>query len=260
MNRYIWISDTHFDLLSIKDYLKFITDLPGDNLILTGDIATGRTLIDQLVILARNYSKPIYFVLGNHDLWRKFKKDIQDELKNLKEQFPNLYYLTNEDVISLTTDIALIGEDGWYDSGYQKPYVPFVFYWDWYHILDFRALFSVAERYQLMTNWATLAAGKIKSKLIAAFEKHQLVYLATHMPIWPEKTDNISSFFWKPYNSSKIISSVVEEVMKNYPNKNLIVLAGHTHDFRREKISSNIELRVAPATCGAPSISEEIWA
>lgn len=256
---HLWISDSHFDLLSAKDYFKFVSNLHGDSLILTGDISTGRTLIDHLTILATNYTKPIYFILGNHDLWRKFRHVIQDDIKKLQEEFSHLHYLTNEDITSLTSEVALVGDDGWYDSGYQKPYVPFVFYWDWYYILDFRALFSISERYQLMTQWATAAAKRIKSKLISAFAKHKLVYLATHMPVWPEKVDNLSSFFWKPYNSSKIIAQAIEEVMEQYPDKNLIVLAGHTHDYRREKITNNIELRVAEVRCGAPSISEEIW-
>lgn len=259
MKNILWLSDTHFDSLSLPEFFNFVKKLRGDALLFTGDVSTGRNLIDHLTILLSFFRNPVYLVLGNHDLWRKYRRKIRKSLDHLTEQFPHFHYLTHQDPISLNGSAALIGDDSWYDPGKSHPWVPLVYYWDWYHILDFRALFSVGERYALMRKWADQAAERIQNKLEQAYATYDLVYLALHVPPWPEKIVDLPGLFWKKYNSSAVIATALENTMAKFANKHLVVLAGHTHHSRREKITSNIELRVAAATCGYPEIEEEIW-
>lgn len=262
--RYIWLTDTHFNFLSEPDLISFYLKLEvekADGIFLTGDISTGPHLVKHLLWLEKVVRTKIYFVLGNHDYYRSSFKDIEMKMNNVMQVSENIHYLSALEPISLTNDTALIGHDGWYDARWRNPITPFVFIWDWYFIKDFRALFGSEERMYSTREKASIAAQFIENSLRKAFKNHSTVYMLTHFPPWPQVSDKYYGLiekFWTPYNSSKVMSDCVEKVMLEYPGKNLIILAGHSHIERRQQITKNIELRVGAANFGQTRIEQII--
>lgn len=263
LNKYFWLSDIHLNLLRPEELSSFfnkLVDTKVDGLFITGDISSGFEIINNLEQLAQTFTNSIFFTIGNHDTYRVYLSETKDMIANLQLKYSNLHYMTTEGVTILNQDVALIGDDGWYDGLWREPFTSWVFAWDWYWIKDFRSLFSTKDKLELMRELANEATIRVRSKLDKAFENRSLVYLLTHIPPWPA-TYRLKLFekFWTPYNSSKLMATMLKDYMDNIPEKNLIVLSGHTHIRRREQITSNIELRVAEADFGSPVIQELIW-
>lgn len=159
--------------------------------------------------------------------------------------------------VSLSNKIALIGHDGWYDG--RDPLTWWVFCYDWFLIKDFWKLKGNSARFNKVQEQTELAAKFLEKALLKALETHTTIYLLTHFPPWPEDRPswkNLVNRFWRPYNSSKVISETLERIMSQFPQKNLIVLAGHTHIQREEQITNNITLKVGKAKNGSPVIQE----
>lgn len=196
--------------------------------------------------MARVISSPIYFVLGNHDYHKNNFETVTNTVSNLTNQHANLHYLNVCEPLPLNDNICVIGHDGWYDARWRDPYTSFIFAWDYFFIKDFRSLTSNKERITLVRRKADEAAFQLGQKLTRALKKYQTIYLLTHFPPWPENDlicGGILEKFWMPYNSSKATADVLSSIMKD-SDKKLIVLSGHTHRKRFEKITDNIELRV----------------
>ena len=260
--KYIWLTDTHFNFLSEPDLVSFYLKLEAekaDGIFLTGDVSTGPHLTKHLLWLEKVVRTPIYFVLGNHDYYRSSFTEVENKMTKIMQSNENIRYLSVSEPISLTKDVALVGHDGWYDARWRDPITPFIFIWDWYFVKDFRALFGIKERLDLVRERALLAAEFIEKSLQKAFESHSTVYMLTHFPPWPEVSNKYYGLiekFWMPYNSSKIMSDYIERVMVSRPDKNLVILAGHTHIKRTLEISPNIKIIVGDAEFGKPQIQD----
>lgn len=264
MAKYLWITDPHFNFLGQSRTVEFLNHAKGykpAGIFLTGDISTGRELTSHLRLALNILDCPIYFVLGNHDYYHSSFAHTDYEMSYLSKQHNNLHYLNREEPISLSKDVAVIGHNGWYDAGWRTPILPFVFWADWYFIHDFRFHDSNADRMSLMKYKADVATETLKVKLEKALKDHNTVYLLTHFPPWPEKNNKwggLVEAFWKPYNSCKVLADMVTSVMKGHPTQKLIILAGHTHRQRYEKISHNIELRVGAGSHSKCQIEDVI--
>ena len=262
--RYIWLTDTHFNFLEDAALVEFFLSLEekrADGIFLTGDVSTGPHLVKHLTFLEKIVKKPIYFVLGNHDYYRVTFSEIENSMVELMQSNSRLHYLSLSNPISLSSEVALVGHDGWYDAQWRDPLTPFIFIWDWYFIKDFRMLFGTEERMSFMRSLAKKASSFIVKNLKQAFETHSTVYMLTHFPPWPEESDRYFGLvekFWMPYNSSKMMADSLTSLMASYPDKKLVILAGHTHIKKQMKISDNIEIRVGDAEFGKPQIQDII--
>jgi Icc protein len=257
MSNYIWLTDTHLNFLESYKIVEFFLELKfqeADGIFLTGDISNGPNVCKHLRWLQKILDKPVYFVLGNHDYYRSSFEEVEQSVTSLVKSNESLHYLSVEQPISLNGDTALIGHNGWYDAKWHDPLLPVVFLADWYFIDNFKLGQSNKARMQLMRDRASEAAKSIGKSLQNALRDHSTVYLLTHFPPWPYYQYGIRDNFWKPFNSSRIIAETIEDTMKYFPNKKLIVLAGHTHEVRYTRVAPNIELRVARAELKKPSI------
>jgi predicted MPP superfamily phosphohydrolase len=257
--RYIWLTDIHLNFLSDKKCVEFLSTIgqqKSDGVFITGDIANGKCLVQYLTLCSKYIQCPIYFTLGNHDFYKSTFKEVEELIKNLKQN--NLYHLNTYEPISLSSNTALIGHDGWVDSGKYEPKIPLVFAGDWYFINDFRQAKSNEARRLITKERAHNAATIIAKNLKLALSDHSIVYLLTHWPPWLMKYPGIVNKFWRPYYCSKIIADNICNVMSNFPDKKLIVLAGHTHIAVNAKITNNIELRVGASKLKKPFINDII--
>lgn len=258
-----WMTDTHFNLLKPEEFKIFVAQLNSSgftDLWLTGDISCGTEICFHLSYLAENFPGQIYFILGNHDYYKLFIAESRQMVQKLSQKYSNLHYLTFENQpVPFNEDTALIGDDGWYDGLWREPQTSLIFWWDWYFIKDFRCLFSAEERLTLMQKLAHDALNRIRTNLESALKTHSTIYLLSHIPPWPARHRwKLIENFWKPYNSSKLLASMLMDLMTEHPDKKLIVLSGHTHLKRQEEISHNIELRVGEANFHSPQVQELI--
>lgn len=263
--KYIWLTDTHFTYLKKSELVQFLVELEAhkaDGIFLTGDISNGTNINKHLHWLANIVKVPVYFVLGNHDFYRTSFEQVENSMVGLMAEHSNLCYLTlTPEPIQLSENTALIGHDGWYDAGWREPSTSLVFISDWFLIREFRRLFTIEEVLELIRARARQAATFLDMSLRKALETNSTVYLLTHFPPWPEQHEwwgKLTEWFWQPYNSSKIVADAVSSVMKDYPDKKVIILAGHTHNRRVVHPTPNIEQRVGAANLGKATIQEII--
>lgn len=257
--RYIWLTDTHFDFINrnkLFDFFTLLRQLKCDGIFISGDISTGKDLAQHISLLLKVTETNIYWVNGNHDIYGSNFASISTQMNNLMQDDERLHYLTSLNCVELSKNVGLIGHDGWCDARWRAPLTNIVFYADFYKIEDFRKLANNNERVQLVRKLADGAASSISTKLSLALEKYDTIYLLTHFPPWPDDSNNLTSKFWMPYNSSKVMAEIIENIMKQHPSKNLIVLSGHTHHKRNVKIADNIELRVGISTVTKPEIQD----
>lgn len=252
--RFVWYSDTHINM-SLLPFLKRLYVLrlewlAADGLFITGDISSGRWLESDLRFLARHFRGPIYFVLGNHDYHGRHIQSVHADVRRICQEHPNLHWMEDNPVVSLSEEVALVGADGWYDAELGDPR------WlrwttDWFLTFDFLHLPGMEARRQEWRRMAEASAEAIEGRLAAALEDHKTVYVLTHVPPWPEAA--VASAgpldrLWLPYNTNGPMGRAIERVTAGRKKKRVIVLAGHTHVPVSVRVRNNVECRVARAS------------
>lgn len=248
-SKYLWITDPHIKPWNRHKLLKLILDNNPVGIFLTGDITYGPNLVSDLNYLGERVGCNIYFVLGNHDYHGSSLEKTHNGIRELCIKHKNLIWMTEADIISINDKTALIGTEGWYDARNGDPkYIRYSL--DWIFVSDFKSLPSMKERIEVFRKMADESADVLSKRLKIALNQHDTVYLLTHFPPWKEANRDVGTFMerlWKPYNVNLVLGGALETVMDNYSDKNLIVLAGHTHTDCWINVSSNIECRVNQA-------------
>lgn len=256
-----WASDIHFDLTYAKKRQEFYESVKEfDLLLISGDIANGREIEYHLNNIKKNVSN-FYFVLGNHDFYHSSFKKVRQSLSSYKN------YLTNKSFISLKKGIALIGHDGWYDV--RNGVINKILVADIQLIRELRLAQNLwditGDSDFINTTFKKLAleaANHFKNNLNLAFKKHDKVFLITHVPPFLGATwynGKISSEEYLPYYSSKIEGEYIIEVMEKHPDKELIVLCGHTHSGGQYKPLNNVIVYTAQAEISNPALQETVF-
>jgi predicted phosphohydrolase len=254
MKRYAWYSDTHLNL-SVFPFLKrmFISRLKKsgvDGVMITGDVSSGSWLESDLGFLARHFDGPIYFVLGNHDYHNRHIESVHSDVRRLTAKYPNLFWMTENPLIALAEDVALIGTEGWYDATLGDPQL---LRWtlDWMITFDFLHKKGIDQRIDMWRNMSSISSEIIAERLEHALQDHKTVYVMTHFPPWKEATRAVGTpfeNFWLPYNTNFAMGQAIERVMSGRKKKRVIVLAGHTHTPCHIRVTNNIECIVARAS------------
>ena len=254
MKRYAWYSDTHLNMSALP-FLKrlFINRLKKSNVdgvMITGDVSSGSWLESDLRFLARHFEGPIYFVLGNHDYHSRHIESVHADVRRLTSTYPNLHWMTDEPLIQLSDDVALIGTEGWYDATLGDPQL---LKWtlDWMITFDFLHKENIDERIQLWKEMSLRSAELISNRLENALLNNKTVYVMTHFPPWKEATRAVGTpfeKFWLPYNTNFVLGQAIEKVMEGRKKKRVIVLSGHTHTPCHIRVTNSIECMVARAS------------
>lgn len=230
--------------------MKQLRDSEADGLFLTGDVSIGLFLEYDLRFIAKNFAGDVYFVLGNHDYHGRKMKTIHEMIRQVCKEHTNLHWMTDESVISLTDEVALIGTEGWYDASLGDPTL-LRYTLDWILTHDFYVLGDMASRIKHWANLAMESAQTVRKKLDAALECHKTVYVLTHYPPWSDAAvvpgTSLSSF-WLPYNTNAVMGQQIEESMIGRVDRNVVVLCGHTHVPCHLRVSESIECIVARAS------------
>lgn len=254
--KYLWFTDTHLDAAlpwATFSFLKTLKQEKPTGIFLTGDISNGILTCFHLKMLAKTVDCPIYFVLGNHDIWFSSFEARYQQIRELCRQHSNLIWLSESEIIGLNEEVAVIGADGWYDAQLGEPkYLKYSL--DRFLIEDFKKLPYLDSKIEAFRHLADISSKNISNKLEQALDlNYKTIYILTHMPPWKEATRDESSIlkdFWLPYNANIRLGNAIEEIMQYRKKRNVVVLSGHTHHPEFIRISRNIQCQVGKAEIG----------
>lgn len=261
--RLAWTTDIHLNFLDekgIKRFCKEILKIGPDILIISGDIGEAHNVEKFLLDLEKYLGITIYFVLGNHDFYRGSIKKVRAAITRLTEKSENLIWLTNTGIVELTPRVGLLGHDSWSDGRFGDYRRSTVMLNDYLLIHELSGL-TTRERYEKLNELGDEAARYVLEFLPKAFEKYQKVFFVTHPPPYEEACwhkGKISDENWLPHFSCKAVGEALTEVMANLPEKELVVLCGHTHGRGFAQIHPNLTVRSGLAVYGSPAIEELI--
>jgi 3',5'-cyclic-AMP phosphodiesterase len=229
-----WLTDPHLEFcshLTRSDLYRSINRAASEIVVITGDLSAGPHRLAQYVELAEKVSKPIYFVLGNHDRYGTTFANTEAVVKRVTRQFSHLVRLDGSQLIPLNESVALIGVDGWADGlGGEGPATKARIN-DFYQILDF-ATDPEPQAFRAMKERARKYAQALKPSLSKALTQYQTTIIATHVPpyedaAWHEGLP--SSPDYQPFFSSPTMGKLIQAAAAKHPGKSVLVLCGHTH-------------------------------
>jgi 3',5'-cyclic AMP phosphodiesterase CpdA len=257
--RLAWATDIHLEFCEtpvIDAFLASVAAATPDAVVITGDIGTARNIVDVLARIDRALSCPVYFVLGNHDLYHGSIEGVREAVERQAHEATRLSWLTKTGVRQLTTTTALIGVDGWSDGRFGDYARSNVMLSDYLVIQDLSYL-EPDERLRSLQRLADAEAALLAGYLRDAVAGHTRIVVATHVPpfadaAWHEGQRSDDN--WLPHFSSKATGDVLLAAAERHPDREFLVLCGHTHGGGTIDVLPNLRVITGPAVYGAPSL------
>lgn len=258
--RLAWITDPHFNFCGLDAWDGLVERLRrggADAVLISGDISEGEDVAFQLRRLADTLVKPIYFVLGNHDFYQSGIVATRTAAAGLGREHPLLHYLTDLPTITLSDQVALIGEDGWGDAtvgDFERSPVRLA---DFLAIDDFRDA-RTADWKAILQEQGRLSAERLRLKLAAAMATHSRVLVVTHVPPFREACwyeGRTTDDFWAPFFVCGQVGDVLREAAERHPACRLSVLCGHTHNAGVANLGERLSVFTAGAKYGEPDVA-----
>lgn len=259
--RAAWLTDIHLDFLSpraCQDFFARVASTIPDAVFLTGDVSIAPALLDHLSALSEAISKPVYFVLGNHDFYHGSITEMRVRVRHFCRTHPWLNYLTSKKIVPLTQATALVGHDGWGDGRYGDYPNSTVRLNDHLLIRELTGLTSARLQQRLM-RLGNAAATSLRKVLPDALSRYQQVILLTHVPPFRESCwyqGRVSNDDWLPFFACQAVGDVLREEMAKRPDRQMTVYCGHTHNAGTVQILPNLRVVTGAAEYGAPQISD----
>lgn len=261
MTTYAWITDPHFDFITIAEVGHFgervadeFPDAPAA--IITGDIANFRTLRKCLLRFQSGFGKPVYIVLGNHDAYGGAVEALPDLVANACAG-THITYLPSAEPIMDANGMAILGVNGWYDARAGNPEISPVHLSDFHMIREFRG----KDRAEIITQARLLAdfsAQAAREKLAGAYALGAKAFLfATHVPPWVGATwheGEISNSDFTPWFTNTALGRTIDEFADEHPELPITVICGHTHSSGRHRPRQNVVCLTGRSKYGTPSV------
>lgn len=257
MFKLAWVTDIHLDCAyeeAVKNLVEDIHLGESEAVLVTGDIANSGCLVDTLTGLQKKLDLPLYFVLGNHDLWDQRIEVTHGQVK--RAMTSDLVWLRHSGVVSLTPDTALVGDDGWYDGRAGDFYTSGFKINDMSCIYDFWGIGKDCEL-ALMQRLADTSTRRIIEASRYAATTHKRVIVATHVPPFVRacrhrggSTSNDSL----PYYCNLNLGNELVDLAYEFPETKFTILAGHTHGQWEYSPVDNLVCRVGGATYMVPEV------
>ena len=218
----LWTTDTHYNFLrvpgGVKMFGKYLADENKDatGLIVSGDIATAKSLTFNLHELADGFGKPIYFILGNHDYYHSSFTEVDKEMGKIINK--NLHWLRSKPVV--LGDVTIVGVDNWYDGRYGATDSRVALN-DWMDIKDLMFMNHPSVLLTKIQARADLMAELLQKDLEKVTTSN--VVIVVHVPpydmsAWHE--GHMSEPDWMPWFSSKITGIMIDNFAEKNPDKN----------------------------------------
>jgi len=263
MTTVAWATDLHLDWADAVARQKFydaVLAASPDAVVLSGDIAEGANTPLYLMEMAREFQRPIYFVLGNHDFYGSSIVQMRTKITRLADESPHLHYLTACGIVALAQRTAMVGHDGWGDArlgDYERSRV---------FLSDFVAIDELAEvhrdRLALQSRLNRLgdeSARCLATRLKEALAEFPQVVLVTHVPPFAETAwydGRRSDDQWLPFFSCGAVGEMLRQTMRDHPDRRLLVLCGHTHGRGECRILDNLRVLTGGVEGAVPAIQQ----
>jgi Icc protein len=257
--RLIWITDLHLDSTDkdrVRKFFQVVIAEKPDALLIGGDISNGINSLLHLKHLARLIKKPFYFVLGNHDFYFGSIYQIRAIAHQANKEFEHAHYLTDSGVIGLTNRTALVGHDGWNDAREGDFLTSSIMLHD-YLLIDELKNLNPRERMEMLHKLGDEAAESLRKVLLTALPFYERVIILTHTPPFREAClyeGEICDDDWAPHFVSKAVGEMLVEVVSNYPDKEVLVLCGHSHHRADRQILPNLRVLAGHCDVGNPAV------
>jgi 3',5'-cyclic AMP phosphodiesterase CpdA len=262
----LWTTDIH--LTYAHDPREFfLAARQGDALVVSGDISEGNDLKQQLALLANNVPIPIYFVLGNHDFYKRGVDEVHGIVRRFcSRKKTNLIWLNSlrDGFVELDDGIAILGHEGWYDCQYGR--TGQVFLRDFDEIKDLAAVYFPKRPFphalvDVCRRLAQQAAVHFELVLPRVFASYDKAVLVTHVPPFAEAArygGRQSEPAFLPFFSSKVAGDALVRIMSAFPSKRLLVLCGHSHGDGDLQVLPNLRVLTGRAQYSFPAICSEV--
>lgn len=253
-----WGTDLHLDFVSdevIGQLAQALAKDGKDGVVLSGDLSHALALTAHLEKLAAAINVPIWFVLGNHDFYRGSIAGVRAQALHLTETSQSLRWLPACGAVDLGSGFGLVGVDGWGDGRVGTYMTSTVHLSDWSLIDEFRPL-DRAGRLAFMRQLGDEAASVLRPSLFQALSLAERgVLVVTHVPpfleaCWHE--GRISDDDWAPWFTCVAVGEVLREAARAHPEREILVVCGHTHGGGEVRISPNLRVLTGAADYGAP--------
>jgi 3',5'-cyclic-AMP phosphodiesterase len=257
--RLAWLTDLHLNFVDpdcVDALCRRALDEGADAALISGDIAEAPGVDTYLERIARRLDRPIYFVLGNHDFYRGSIAEVRARVAAFCARSPRVHWLNREGVVELTPETGLIGHDGWADGRFGDYAGSDVLLNDFFLIEELAGLEPEArlERLHALGDEAT---DHFRTVLPEALGRYRRVIALTHVPPFREACryrGQISGDDWLPHFACKAVGDALVDVMSAHPDRELLVLCGHTHSSAEARILPNLRVVTGAAEYGRPTI------
>jgi predicted phosphohydrolase len=260
--RVAWASDTHLEFADDRQRAVFLDDIRAINpqvLLISGDIANGHCIERYLRDLDESVPCPLLlFVLGNHDYWGRSIAEVRESVCTLTGQSPRLQYLsTCTEPIPLSADTCVVGHDGWADGRHGCYARSTVVLQDYIKIRDFIPL-DKWRRQRKLEELGDEAGEHLRQLLQRACPEFRRILIAIHAPPFREVCYHHGRPIdddWVPHFCCKATGDAILEAAEHWPDREFIVLCGHTHDECWMQLRDNLSVHVAGAVYGEPRLA-----
>lgn len=250
------------DAAGVVAFAERVRDHASDLVFLTGDISQAPVLVQHLKTLDEVVQKPIFFVLGNHDYWYssydRMRANLNDSLKGTNF----LTWLSAKGAVRIDATSCVVGHDGWYDCRAGEVYNSLVVMPDWSKDHDFAGSRVIGDIITRSQNLAHIAVEHVKKSIIDALQRFDRLFILTHFPPFVEAhvhEGKAGDVHWSPYFVNVEMGEMLRSAAAANPNKQFIVLAGHTHGEITVQVSHNLTVHVAAAEHGNPTIQSRTF-
>ena len=248
----LWLTDLHLERMlprELKAFHEMLARHVSDQILITGDISLARRVLEDLDELSNRLpSKKIYFVLGNHDFFGGSVAGIERSVSDLCTKQSNLIHLDGTQIIPISKDTCLIGHRGWADgrAGLGDR--------SWARIADFFMISELSgsreEAFKKIAALGDESAEVFRNILPLALSRYRNVIAATHVPPFRQGLrfgDQKCKPARYPHFVNIAAGMTIGGIAKEFPNRKISVICGHTHTPRSARILPNLSVEV-----GAP--------
>ena len=262
MRRLAWLTDIHLNFVApqnVDALCRSVLAQGADAVLLTGDIAEAPDVVGHLEGLDARLRLPLYFVLGNHDFYLGSIAAVRASVADLCERSSRLCWLPRARTVALTPDTGLVGHDGWADGRFGD------------HagssdllLNDFRFIAELAGldktgRLERLHALGDEAAAHFRSVLPEALARFHRVIVLTHVPPFREacrREGRIADDAWLPYFACRVVGGALIEAVSAYPDREVTVLCGHTHEAVEVRVLPNLLVLAGGAEYGEPALQQ----
>jgi 3',5'-cyclic AMP phosphodiesterase CpdA len=259
--RLAWLTDPHFDFVDADTAAALLAAVVAgqpQGVLLSGDLATAPLVTRWLEILDQALPVPVWFVLGNHDYYHGSRAAVRAAVGRLAAASRRLTWLDASEPLALTPTLGLVGHEGWGD-GRLGDYLGSRVQLNDFVLIEELAGLGQAERGRRLAALGAEAAAHLGRVLPAALARFEHVLVLTHVPPLAAAClhrGQPSAPDWLPHFACQATGEVLLAAAEAWPQRQITVLAGHSHCRADVRPRPNLRVRVGAAEYRRPAIED----